>query len=325
MNKFSSFGGGFRYRVVALKSILATWRAQAVLISLLSLGLSSTAYAEFDNISVNGELIDQELFTAYKSAGLPVQDYCFPTTEQYVINYVVKRQLIVDAGQAAGFKPKNHSESWDDVDRYTAPEDLEYRHYLINGKLESHAKEYAMQLIGDDAIINVKDKYLYMLASNDPLVVDVTLVRIAQIPTGSRVGGEQAMQRLIAGESIDSIANEIADTGSSIVEQSSRWRHVATLPALDGGLAPEVNSLFGPYYSSREWFVGKILETKKAPVFLLADELRRYESLQKGLWNYLERKNHELLVKKLWESTQVTIGGKPLPYPDSNFCGDSLL
>ncbi len=313
------------FRLLESKLGFLTRLSRQVSTVLLSLVLPCAAFAQYNDISVNGEPIGEEVFAAYIGGGLPVADYCFPNTEQHIINFVVKRQLVINAGLAAGNEASSNFGAWEPPDSQTTSDELAYRYYVFNAMLDSQFEEHKKQITGDDKTVNVRERYLAMLAEDHPFVVDVALFRVAELPMGSFAEAQQVVQRIVDGESIEDIASDFGGTGSSVIEQSSRWRHAATLPVADGENLPEVGALFGPHYYSKRWYVGKILETKKSPVFLLQDELRRYESLQNRLDGFIKNENYEALVKRLWESSEVTIDGQNVPHPSGNLCNDTLL
>ena len=294
----------------------------AIAISLL-MPLSATA--QFGTVSINGEPVDPEMFVAYKTHAIPDEQICYPNTDQLVTTSVIERLLIIDAGRAAGYASAQLLEAPPEAQSDATAEDLHFRYAFLSAMLFSESEEYVAPLLGDAATVDAKQEYLKRLAADDPLLVNVTMVRAAHLQFNTRTDAAEVLARLENDESIDAVAGNLGYASARYNQQKSDWWHVATLPELDGGDAPVVGSLFGPFYGSGQWRIGKVLESKKLPVMLFDDRTQPHAFMSINLREKFEEDNYNALVMDLWASASIELDGKPMDYPGHSFCNQPIL
>ena len=287
--------------------------------------LPISAIAELGQVSINGEPLDSEVLIAYKTHAIPDEQFCYPNTDQFVIASVVGRSLIIEAGREAGYADAQLLEAPPELTDEETPEDLFFRYAFIGAMIYTESEKYIEPLIGDAATFDAKQVYLQMLSADDPLVVNVTLVRAAHMQFSTFSTANEVLKRLNNKEPIDEVAGNLGYANEYYNQQKAAWWHAAALPEMNGGDAPAPGSLFGPFYAAGQWRIGQVLEARKLPVMLLDDRTEPFASLTYDLREKFEKDNFHALVEKLWNSADVKLDGKALEYPGYDYCNQPVL
>ena len=287
--------------------------------------LSLSAVADIGQVSIDGEPVDPENFVAYKAHAIPDEQYCYPETDKFVLTSVVERLLIIEAGRAAGLDATLPLEAPPELNNEETAEDLYYRQVFLSGLIQLESDEYIEPLVGDAAAYDGKQEYLKLLAADDPLVVDVTMVRAAHIQLNTLTEAEEALERLNNGEPIDDIAGNLGYASPRYNELKSIWWHIGALPKLDGNDTPVAGSFYGPFFADSRWRIGQVLESRKLPVMLLDDRTQPFSFLSIDLRERFEQQNYNTLVKKLWGAAKIELDGKTLKHPGHDYCNLPLL
>lgn len=164
--------------------------------------------------------------------------------------------------------------------------------------------------------------YLQLLSENSPLVVDVVMLRTASMTFSNRVDAEEVLERLQVGEKFDDIAIDVEQTGYDFDSRKETWHHASTLgPTLDEQPVT-VGSLLNTWFDGISWQVRQVLELTYKPVLLLDDiVMSPTDTVQSTMDSVAHSSRKQDLTKRLWESTNISVEGKPLAYSDESYCG----
>lgn len=294
-------------------------------------GSLNIASADIGEVSIDGEVIDPALFKAYKNVILLDPNYCYPNTDTFVIDKVLERILIRNAAKAQGIDRANQIDEMEDefqqtLDNLPDNASQDEREQLLILLLSMQSDGYNSTLLKGAADTHSKDKYLHMLANDDPLVVNVNVVRAAVLEFNSFVSAQDTHERLVKGEDIDDVAAELGINDFLYVERKAQWRHASSVPFL-ADASIEADSVLGPYFDNSRWQVQKVLETKILPVALYDDVIdNKYNTISSVILKSQVATNRKTIINSLRAAANIEIDGKPAPNPGKlDHCIESLF
>jgi len=288
------------------------------------LALAGSVYANYDRITVNKEPVDKTLFEAFEKHGLPDKDFCAPNTHTYVIEQVVSRVLLRNAGRESNL---DNSRS---ADARAAERDMrELLEALPDGSSDDEKARMALwllvaesdeygRLLSDVNYAAPRDQYLTLLENNSPLVVSVPLVRLATIEFDTLNDAETTHKELDSGKEFRQVATSLGFGSSYYNNKSAQWHHISSLQHASKGKSVEAGQIVGPLFDAGKWRVYRIEETKTLPVVLMDDSFGESNTSIMDIINtHTANANQFSVLQSLWKNADVRSKRKKMPMSDS--------
>lgn len=286
---------------------------------IIATAISTTVYANYNDIEVNGKTINPEIFSAFEAHALADSDYCTPFTEDYVIHQIVQRVLIRDAARASnlqGYRDDATEEAEKalkaQIEQLPENTDPEMKSQLALWLLAAESDNY-LELMTPLFIEAPRDRYMQLLEKNDPLIVNVPVVKTAALRFDSFTEANETMNRIKTKEEFNTIRKELGFNNLLHIKKSEIWRHAAELRYAKGNNDYSSGQLLGPLFAEGDWRVVQILESKKLPVALLGDTFGEAEtSIDSMIQLRLKNEKEHTYITELWSRANVMNKGKPL-------------